>query len=385
MVEAYGVFEGGGVKGIALVGALARIQKENHRIQFKGYGGTSAGAVVAALSAVGYPASDEHARNMWKAGEPAPDLLTVMTHLNYQKTFLDGNDKNPLEKILEIDRQLRPNLDVLANDVSTLWQQIKNCSGSLNPFPYVRLVSSIRGKMEEHKDRIKAIVEAWRLFQLIKSRKGIYGTVSFTEWIQNTLSQGPSAPAKVTFGNILQKSKINLKVVTTSLQERNARTYGPEKWPEKSVADAVRQSMSIPFFFHPCSDNDDYLVDGGIVSNFPTWVFDEDRKIDNAPVIGFRLIPDQDTDAKELANQDPPFGRFGAYAASVFNTILEGAQNVQTDTSRNVGMIEIKTPKKITAYRFDLSEEDRKELYQRGYETADNALNDKYFRQAVRL
>ncbi len=44
-----GVFEGGGVKGIALVGALKRLEEEG--VSFGRVAGTSAGAITAALYA----------------------------------------------------------------------------------------------------------------------------------------------------------------------------------------------------------------------------------------------------------------------------------------------------------------------------------------------
>lgn len=50
------VFEGGGVKGIALVGALKRAEEQN--IAFKRVAGTSAGAIVAALCAAEYKAGE---------------------------------------------------------------------------------------------------------------------------------------------------------------------------------------------------------------------------------------------------------------------------------------------------------------------------------------
>lgn len=52
----YGVFQGGGVKGIALVGALQ--VAETSGVSFEGVGGASAGAIVAALYAAGYTAAE---------------------------------------------------------------------------------------------------------------------------------------------------------------------------------------------------------------------------------------------------------------------------------------------------------------------------------------
>src|SRR5438105_5624621 len=54
-----GVFEGGGVKGIALVGGLTAAEEAGVK-RWTNVAGTSAGAIVASLVAVGYSASALH-------------------------------------------------------------------------------------------------------------------------------------------------------------------------------------------------------------------------------------------------------------------------------------------------------------------------------------
>lgn len=61
------VFEGGGVKGIGLVGAAAAVEKAGYG--FVNLAGTSAGAIVAALLAVGYTATE---------------IGTVLTSIKYE-------------------------------------------------------------------------------------------------------------------------------------------------------------------------------------------------------------------------------------------------------------------------------------------------------------
>lgn len=56
MDETYGIFEDGGAKGLAHIGALAAA--EEHHIAFTGVAGSSAGAIVASLIAVGYRPSE---------------------------------------------------------------------------------------------------------------------------------------------------------------------------------------------------------------------------------------------------------------------------------------------------------------------------------------
>ena len=56
------VFEGGGVKGIALVGAVAVAEEKGYR--WANLAGTSAGAIVASLLAAGYTGA-EFRRSYW--------------------------------------------------------------------------------------------------------------------------------------------------------------------------------------------------------------------------------------------------------------------------------------------------------------------------------
>lgn len=60
-MKAYAILDGGGVKGAALAGALAAA--EHNGIEFAGFGGTSAGAIVALLACVGYDPSGDPGRH----------------------------------------------------------------------------------------------------------------------------------------------------------------------------------------------------------------------------------------------------------------------------------------------------------------------------------
>ena len=74
------------------------------------------------------------------------------------------------------------------------------------------------------------------------------------------------------------------------------RVYGLDP-DEQQVADAVRASMSIPFFFRPASLTStaglkSTLVDGGILSNFPIDSLDRsDGKKPRWPTFGVTLLP----------------------------------------------------------------------------------------------
>ena len=60
-----------------------------------------------------------------------------------------------------------------------------------------------------------------------------------------------------------------------------------------SIAKAVRMSCSLPYFFEPVTLKSEgeksIIVDGGVLSNFPMWLFDDDNVKRVRPVIGIKL------------------------------------------------------------------------------------------------
>jgi NTE family protein len=83
------------------------------------------------------------------------------------------------------------------------------------------------------------------------------------------------------------------------------RAYGLEAGAQR-VADAVRASTSIPFFFEPATVRSSTgasstLVDGGVLSNFPIDVFDRtDGRPPRWPTFGVKLLPVLPVDAARL-------------------------------------------------------------------------------------
>jgi NTE family protein len=68
---------------------------------------------------------------------------------------------------------------------------------------------------------------------------------------------------------------------------------------EQFVADAVRMSLSIPFYFEPCRLRNEKtrkaatIVDGGVLSNFSIEIFDRTDGVEPRwPTFGVRLLPD---------------------------------------------------------------------------------------------
>lgn len=237
--KADAVFEGGGVKGIGLVGALEHMEERGVKLQ--NIVGTSAGAIVAALVAAGYSAAD---------------LGTILEELNYRRF----TDKSTLDRV-----------PLLGPAVSLLRE------------------------------------------------KGLYEGNYFESWLRELLAK---APRKVrTFRDLHMEGEqpgskyfYKLQVIAADLTRRkqlvlpwDIRDYGRD--PEDlDVAWAVRMSMSIPFFFEPVRIQDGqgrtcYIVDGGVLSNFPVDILDNKSANPPWPTFGLKLV-DRVND-QGLAEEDP--------------------------------------------------------------------------------
>ncbi len=224
--QADAVFQGGGVKGLALVGALlefsdAAKHPAAHVQEWVNVAGTSAGAIIAAYLACGHGADDTRA------------LVETAPFPSFQDWGRGGE-----------------------------------------------ILGGVRNLLGGH---------------------GLaHGTV-FRDWFD-------SAVAGQTFGDITTAGR-TLKLISADITRRemlvlpddlaayrlpdHEAPIDPAAFP---VADAVRMSMSIPYFFAPITlthhetGEPSTVVDGGVLSNFPVWIFDVADRDPTRPTFGFKLV-----------------------------------------------------------------------------------------------
>jgi len=290
--KADAVFEGGGVKGIGLVGAVAVTEEKGYR--FENVAGTSAGAIVAALLAAGY-----------KAGK----LKEIIENLDYD----DFKDKGILDKI-----------------------------------PVIGFALSLGFE------------------------KGIYEGDFFEEWLRELLLK--ATPPVRTFkdlrtGDQDPQYRYKLQVIAADITRgmmlvlpRDIEDYGIEP-DDLDVALAVRMSMSIPFFFEPVILKDKhgldcYIVDGGVLSNFPVWLFDDKTADPPWPTFGYKLV---EPDSGKPNRINGPITLF----AALFNTMMDAHDARYIEDADFVRTIPIPTLG-VRTTEFDLSRKRSDNLYESG-------------------
>ncbi|MFS0672789.1 patatin-like phospholipase family protein [Ornithinibacillus sp. 179-J 7C1 HS] len=137
---------------------------------------------------------------------------------------------------------------------------------------------------------------------------GLYKGDKFERWIYYQLAK----KRIYTFGDLKEGY---LKVIVSDLTlgklvvipDDLERIYGisPNDFP---IARAVRMSAGFPYFFMPkkltgISKEKSLIVDGGLLSNFPLWVFESDTNKRTRPILGLKLSDSpQHTSPKKIKN-----------------------------------------------------------------------------------
>jgi predicted acylesterase/phospholipase RssA len=233
------VFEGGGAKGSAFVGALTALEEQNHKM--RRLIGTSAGAITATLVAAGYsPAEMLAAVNEKENGKPR--FATFMDH-------------------------------PCASDFS---DEVKQNSETMAALKAVHL------PMVADRAVLDALLRSPvypQLFCLIECG-GFFAGAAFIRWLTEKLAAKGIA-ADDTLATFFAKKHVDLSVVTSDTTDMEMLVLNHRTAPDVPLVRAVRMSMSIPFVWREVvwqeewgtyqgrSKTKNIMVDGGVLSNFP--------------------------------------------------------------------------------------------------------------------
>jgi len=136
-----------------------------------------------------------------------------------------------------------------------------------------------------------------------------------------------------------------------------------------NVAAAIRMSMSLPFFYEPVrlrnmkTNQVSYIVDGGLLSNFPVWLFDTAGSIPEWPTFGFKLVEPEEGTPHQVRG---PISLLTA----LFSTMTQAHDARYIKDADFVRTIPIPTLD-VRTTDFDLSREKSEALYQSGRQAAE--------------
>lgn len=247
------VFEGGGAKGTAFVGAIEEFERRGHTA--RRFVGTSAGAITATLMAAGYkaPALLQATTETTKEGKPR-----FSTFMDIAAKFSHEDIKNSL--------------------TYTIFRSID--------------LPMVPGQAEEWLDKwlldhlMK--IDAYREIFSFVERGGLYAGDAFIAWLREKLDARISGLGNLNFRDFALQTGSDLSVVASDTTSHDMLILNSRTAPDCPVAWGVRMSMSIPFLWQEVRWQRDWgsyrgrditghtIVDGGVLSNFPIYYLTSD-------------------------------------------------------------------------------------------------------------
>lgn len=210
---------------------------------------------------------------------------------------------------------------------------------------------------------------------------GIYKGDAFEEWFANVLEK-KTGNSEITFLEVFEKYGKELAITGTCLNTHDTNYYHYTTYPHMPVKKAVRISMSIPVFFASVRIGDHVMVDGGLLNNYPIWVFDgnkigdnhvTDTQIEASKSIGFKLMTSDEKQDYKLYHADEKISGIIEYFTALINSLLIQIERGHIRTgywkktvcidTHNVGSLEFKLP-----------EETMQKLIQTGYDSVHSKL-----------
>src|SRR5699024_7043514 len=168
----------------------------------------------------------------------------------------------------------------------------------------------------------------------------------------------------------------DLAAGTLRLLPRVAAELGREPEPLR-IAEAVRGTSSIPLFFRPArwkspAGGSAILVDGGMLSNFPVSVFDRPGgEMPRWPTFGIKLSAKPETDFGQRNRIRGPL----SFGKAVVDTVTGFYDRMHIDAQHAVERTIFIDTDAVRPTQFHLSDEDRDLLYRKGRRAATEFLD----------
>lgn len=301
------VLEGGGVKGIALVGAAIALDEAGWR--FERVAGSSAGAVVGAVIAA-----------MQHAGEPLTRSEEIMRTLDYTRM----QDRRPGLRWLQ------------------WWPRAADACGilfHLGMHPGAYLTDWLRGVLAD------------------------LGVRTFGDLVVDRRA----TDARQRYRLVVSTSDLSRQRVLRIPWDLPDYGVEPDGF---DVATAVRASAGIPFVFEPVRLRGAYgestLADGSLLETFPVAAFDRhDGEVPRWPTIGVRLS----SPASERAPAVPVTGPI-SMLRSLIHTTVDSTQIRHVEDPRDAERTIFAKPRGVGWTDFDITPAQQQGLYDAGFAAA---------------
>jgi len=310
---------GGGIRGLAYVGAIEELEHMGLLSNFKRFAGTSIGSIFAALLACGFTADEI---------QEVPDTLN------------------------------------LSKFHSCILSKIYNIHQKLGMYSLDDLEQQMR--------------------QILRKR----------------------VDPDITLKCLFEQTEKELVIVSCCINRQEPVYFHHAAYPDVKLIDAIICSISVPFVFQPrkytfsdmygrhgVHDTSDYYIDGGVVENYPIWVFNDlealyegclqevEKEDINPLTLGMKLLAEDEANSPYIFDGRVEINSAITMAQMIINTILLQTERAEISPSYIAQTIAIQTGH-VYFLDFSYTHEIEKSLIKSGKVSVRKYYNDQENSQA---
>lgn len=219
-----------------------------------------------------------------------------------------------------------------------------------------------------------------KIYNLI-FKSGIHSGARFEKWIKTQILY-KTGNVETTFKQLYDATGIELVLTGTSFDTKKTEYFSYKTKPDMPVWLACRISMSLPCYYLPVSIDLTRYVDGGMLYNYPIWVFDNPNSYEfktnnlnflSDETLGFKLLGKKNNDfISTLPSILPILGTF-YILLSIMLCHIDESYIHQTYWDRTIGL----DTSDIQPTDFDISEQKKNKIIDKAYETTKKYLQNK--------
>jgi NTE family protein len=190
------------------------------------------------------------------------------------------------------------------------------------------------------------------------SNFGIDSGKNIISWIESLITRKGYEP-NITFAELYSRTGIQFQVLATNLHTYELVTFDHIESPGLEVTKAIRMSIGIPFVFTVERYNGQVHVDGGLVSNYPIHLFEDDL----STTLGVKILS-SDPVEKDITEM-------GSYIFHVMKCLMIQKEKYTTVSRKfHEHTIYVKAGPLAKSLNFSMSTRDKIQLIKLGYEKA---------------
>jgi NTE family protein len=365
------VLAGGGAKGAVLAGCVnAAITKG---VLPAGFGGTSAGAIVAFLAAIGY------------RGDALRSLVvdtTLADLLDDGGAAIDGITRD----LGWLGTRLAAGTDLGIGGLLGLVAGVGWCEGSALVRDLGRAIArwprsilarcpGLAGFRPPPQSELPQRWTPIRVTRLLVTRLGLHDGRALRRWLADRIVERGLATADeaatLTFAELAEKPGcVPLRVVATDARSRRPVVFGDGDHAALSVIDAVVASARFPLLFRPADLAGMCLTDGGLSSNLPAFLFEDAHAATGVRTLAFDLVEEPAREGSGGAERDGV-----NYLRSLASCAVEASDVLLRRSTAGVEYYPIPVPPGIGVLSFRIDRKARHACYDRGFSRASELID----------